>query len=110
MDLPVRRLATISLGVAPGGFSWLRISAPEPEGDPGEKQIERERGNAFHLETTVLNSKTTPGGECAVCLDAFRTRQHCRFLPCGHVFHKGCIDRWLRRRQWCPVCRAGPPD
>lgn len=26
-------------------------------------------------------------------------------LPCGHVFHSGCVFQWLSRKMTCPVCR-----
>ncbi len=25
---------------------------------------------------------------------------------CGHVFHRGCLRRWLVRQATCPTCRA----
>ena len=28
-----------------------------------------------------------------------------RRLPCGHCFHRGCGDRWLRQSPRCPLCR-----
>ncbi|KAL6633611.1 hypothetical protein ACP70R_026282 [Stipagrostis hirtigluma subsp. patula] len=47
------------------------------------------------------------GGECAVCLEAFRAGDRCRVLPgCGHGFHAACVDSWLRKSRRCPVCRA----
>ena len=27
-------------------------------------------------------------------------------LPCGHLFHLGCLKSWLERQQACPTCRA----
>ncbi|CAK4673763.1 unnamed protein product [Aphanomyces euteiches] len=29
-----------------------------------------------------------------------------RELPCGHGFHVGCIDSWLRLNKLCPLCKA----
>lgn len=26
-------------------------------------------------------------------------------LPCGHIFHAGCLRRWFLRQQTCPICR-----
>lgn len=45
--------------------------------------------------------------DCAVCLELFKEGEWCRALPaCGHVFHASCVDRWLIRRENCPLCRA----
>ncbi|CAL1377582.1 unnamed protein product [Linum trigynum] len=47
-------------------------------------------------------------GACAICLCEFEAgRSLLRLLPkCDHVFHVGCIDRWLAFHVTCPVCRA----
>ncbi|RLN08657.1 E3 ubiquitin-protein ligase EL5-like [Panicum miliaceum] len=35
----------------------------------------------------------------------------CRVLPrCGHGFHAGCVDSWLRKSRQLPVCRAEAVD
>ncbi|CAL5054557.1 unnamed protein product [Urochloa decumbens] len=47
------------------------------------------------------------GGECAVCLEAFRGGDRRRVLPgCEHGFHAECVDSWLRKSRRCPICRA----
>jgi len=42
---------------------------------------------------------------CVICMDAFKKRQALRELPCKHRFHKGCIDKWLKRVAECPICK-----
>ena len=52
-------------------------------------------------------------GECAICLSDFSPGERLRPLPCKHVFHASCIDRWLIGRcateltpPTCPLCKA----
>ncbi|KAI8799370.1 hypothetical protein BJ742DRAFT_145523 [Cladochytrium replicatum] len=49
---------------------------------------------------------------CAICYCAYETGERLRELACGHVFHKECIDEWLRGdpetgiggHRTCPLC------
>lgn len=45
--------------------------------------------------------------ECSICLDSIEEGQRCRRLPvpCGHLFHIGCIDEWLKQSVHCPLCK-----
>ncbi|CAL9101008.1 unnamed protein product, partial [Musa acuminata var. zebrina] len=48
------------------------------------------------------------GDSCVVCLYEFEAAEEVRRLSnCRHVFHRGCLDRWLEHHQrTCPLCRT----
>jgi len=44
--------------------------------------------------------------ECPICLNVLKCGDTVRQLgPCGHTFHRSCIDLWLLRRADCPLCK-----
>ena len=43
--------------------------------------------------------------ECVVCLGEQLVGDPASKLPCGHLFHVGCVEQWLRLHCTCPVCR-----
>ena len=47
--------------------------------------------------------------ECAVCLAELQPKDTVRLLPCVHVFHKECVDKWLARSAACPTCKGTVP-
>lgn len=34
---------------------------------------------------------------CAVCCELFTPSCEIYCTPCGHIFHKTCLDEWLKR-------------
>ncbi|CAI8597677.1 unnamed protein product [Vicia faba] len=45
--------------------------------------------------------------DCAVCLESFKVGDACRLLPnCRHSFHVQCIDLWILKKPFCPICRT----
>ena len=58
------------------------------------------------IQRVILTSSDFPIDDCSICLDVFKCRQHCARLQCGHVFHRQCIDSWLKMQVHCPICRA----
>ncbi|KAL9328488.1 hypothetical protein ACSQ67_003491 [Phaseolus vulgaris] len=54
-----------------------------------------------------LRKKKKYSLECAICLLEFDDDSVLRLLTgCCHVFHRECIDLWLRSHKTCPVCRT----
>ena len=51
--------------------------------------------------------------ECAICLADLKAKDQVRLLPCMHVFHQDCVDKWLTRAgtadPTCPTCKQQIP-
>ena len=46
---------------------------------------------------------------CSICFDDFVVGMEVKSMPCSHVFHGGCIGRWLEISHVCPLCRFEMP-
>ena len=46
--------------------------------------------------------------DCCVCMDEFGadTARIIVKTPCDHIFHKDCLEGWLKSNKSCPVCRT----
>ena len=56
------------------------------------------------LGTEIYNSRNHYStNECTFCMDDFKNGDILRRLSCLHVFHKNCIDPWLRKNGFCPI-------
>ncbi|KGN43806.1 hypothetical protein Csa_017341 [Cucumis sativus] len=56
------------------------------------------------------------GIECAICLEEISSdkeeegsEKSVLQMPCLHMFHEECIDKWLRTSHYCPTCRFSMP-
>ncbi|KAF8782984.1 RING finger protein 44 like protein [Argiope bruennichi] len=41
---------------------------------------------------------------CCICIESV-PRKKMKCLSCSHAFHKICINKWLKKRRRCPLCR-----
>ena len=54
--------------------------------------------------------------QCVICLERFEEGDRLRVLPCSHLFHVSCIDKWLSGSysdmecftSGCPTCKKHP--
>ncbi|KAJ8903842.1 hypothetical protein NDN08_000375 [Rhodosorus marinus] len=44
-------------------------------------------------------------GICIICRDVMQPGA--KKLTCGHIFHRQCLQGWLKRQLNCPTCRTG---
>jgi len=74
------------------------------------------QGRAVEIQSliSVLPSSKLPAGaasrDCMVCMDEMQAGQEVKTLPCMHVFHSECIDRWLRESRNRPRCPIDQED
>nr|XP_016477959.1 PREDICTED: probable E3 ubiquitin-protein ligase XERICO [Nicotiana tabacum] len=73
---------------------------------PSESYMEefRSRTPAFRYDSVCISNHSEQ--ECSVCLTKFEPDTEINRLSCGHVFHKLCLEKWLK--YWhvtCPLCR-----
>jgi hypothetical protein len=47
--------------------------------------------------------------QCPICLVGIARGEEIMATPCGHLYHRGCLARWMRRSLTCPLCRAALP-
>lgn len=58
------------------------------------------------LPLMTLSSDAHQVEDCPICLYAFQSGDIVREInPCGHTFHRACIDLWLLRCADCPMCK-----
>ncbi|XWS20346.1 hypothetical protein CRYUN_Cryun31cG0093600 [Craigia yunnanensis] len=43
---------------------------------------------------------------CCICLAKYADNDELRELPCIHVFHVECVDKWLKINASCPLCKS----
>ena len=54
---------------------------------------------------TIHSKESDAPSDCNVCISEFEDGESLRRLPCGHKFHKDCVDTWLEANITCPVCK-----
>jgi len=75
--------------------------------------LRSEEGNKDDLVNVALalNEAAIDAGvsECPICYDVARNERDGKppiTLPCGHVFHAKCIQKWTPTSNTCPMCRG----
>ena len=44
--------------------------------------------------------------KCVICMEKYKIDDEVKTLPCFHIFHKECIEHWLKAgKDTCPICK-----
>ncbi|CAM0911480.1 unnamed protein product [Alopecurus aequalis] len=56
--------------------------------------------------TPALFGRRRGSPDCRVCLARFEPESVVNRLPCGHLFHRACLETWFDYdHATCPLCR-----
>ncbi|WOL17122.1 RING-H2 finger protein ATL69 [Canna indica] len=101
---PHSPLAPSALALAlPGAATTVEVVAAAPG-------LDSSAIDAFYPKFAFGNGPGgAPPGPCPICLAEYEHGESLRRAPeCGHCFHAGCVDEWLRVSATCPLCRSSP--
>jgi len=112
----------------PPEFSWMMVPKDPTEDTtrmpdfviqagevPDSISICRSSTNSSVNMECTMNDNTYE--RCVICQEPFQDGECLRALPCQHLFHCGCIDKWISGENssefcvisGCPMCRKSPP-
>ena len=49
--------------------------------------------------------KSSSNNKCVICLSEFQVGEQESTLPCLHIFHSNCIEKWIVENKTCPICK-----
>ncbi|KAK1263270.1 E3 ubiquitin-protein ligase RING1 [Acorus gramineus] len=74
--------------------------------DPLELAVSASREAVEALKVEIYEGKDGDDvDDCRVCFDDFIVGSEVMRMPCGHLFHRDCILKWLEKSGVCPMCR-----
>ncbi len=81
------------------------LQSPPGHGDADEDKGGMSEDDLTRLPTHATTRRPVPRDTtCAVCLCEVEDGEEIRQLTCRHMYHRACIDSWLRKRGVCPLC------
>ncbi|XP_021758096.1 E3 ubiquitin-protein ligase At1g12760-like [Chenopodium quinoa] len=73
-----------------------------------KKNRHNDGGNEAGVVAAGTEKERVISGEdavCCICLAKYANNDELRELPCTHLFHKECVDKWLKINALCPLCK-----
>ena len=60
-----------------------------------------------YIPSSTIKEPKNPSdnNKCVICLSEFQVGEKESTLPCLHIFHSNCIEKWIIEKKWCPICK-----
>jgi E3 ubiquitin-protein ligase BIG BROTHER-like protein len=55
------------------------------------------------ISSSNSTEELTQDEQCQICLEPYIANETLTRLPCFHIYHKNCINKWLKDNNSCPI-------
>ena len=85
-------------------FNFSDLTLTENSGfKPRKRKIKNIKNKL--TKTKFVKSLNIDKDCCIICLQEFKNNQNIYKLSCNHIFHRRCLNKEIKFRQKCPICR-----
>lgn len=83
-----------------------KIFIVKPTDNPNDSILKPLGLNIVPLKelTKIIKNNNNNENICIICQENFKGKTNIQ-LNCKHIFHKKCINKWLKINYDCPLCR-----
>jgi len=101
------RLRALNAALDLHAQTFENLLAGTPAGDAHPVASHSTLGGAQFVDSYSTTSAWSgpEGAQCVICCEDLVEGDAVRTLPCGHVYHRECVDSWLCRSRLCCLCK-----
>ena len=97
-----------NLSIDPNETSILHLFLSNLEQPISPQKLTSQQINTMDTVSfsNINTNNVIVGDTCVICSIEYEANSNLRILPCKHVFHQECIDKWLLNySNKCPICK-----